>query len=229
MNVLILILNHKIKNEVEFHHNWHSNICDTKVIWQTDNHTVHQNMFRIDIPGNIVIPIKTRIYCHYAAKFLYDYYVFLDGDAFILRKDFITKVIEQMQASNAEVCFTHFSEHQEHYKSIFNDMVRKHYLVDNVVWGLNVCNILSAKAVAIYNEKNFYKIYDEVDFINCMIKYCSWCISTDIDYEVFYAGEVLSKIEEYREAGRPKELDKLNIIHAVKDYSKFIDMGFKLQ
>jgi len=147
MKHLILTLNHKIQEEVEFHRDWHSHICDTKVIWQTSEHSTHPDIYRLDVPGNIMIPSKMRIYCYYAAKFDYDYYVFLDGDAFILRKDFIQNAIRYMQVKNSAVCFTDLSAHTEHYKNIFYDLVRKEYGIQDPKWSLNICSIVSAKAV----------------------------------------------------------------------------------
>ena len=89
MKIAIFILSHFKKDDVLYHYEWHKKIgYDVKVIWQTEDRINHPDIMTVDIPGKMVVATKMRLYCHYAKKYDYDYYVFLDCDAFILHKDF---------------------------------------------------------------------------------------------------------------------------------------------
>ena len=230
MNKLILILNHADREAVTFNKDWHNPICDTKVIWQTDQKSDNQDIIAIDMPGKIVIANVMRILCFYAARYKYDYYCLMAGDCYILKKDFIDKAITYMKKDKADVCFTHIDKRLEHYKCSFYDMIVRNYHIDrdDIRWSLNICNIVSRKAVNIYNEFSFYKIYDEADFPNVFHNKLRTITYPGINYNYFNAANIAEFNNCVGEDRSPhlsgmvrsinNENPPLEIVHAIKNY-----------
>lgn len=211
----ILSLSHRSLADLEFHRDWHKRCgCEYRAIWQTAEKDVPEWISPIDIPGKIVIPGKMRIYCHYAKKFpQFKYFVFLDSDAFIIDPEFVAQHIARMETENLQALFTHMTESEEHYKAAYYGHVKKAYKTDILVWSLNACTFIDGGAAQIYDERNDYKIYDEVDFA-CFARANFRCAVSDrVDPNFFTAGRTEVRLLEIQNGKFPA------IAHAVKDYS----------
>lgn len=222
MTKLIMSISHYAPAEVVYWYEWYKKLSDVKIILQSDVDMKHKDVHIVDIPGTMVVPQKMRLYCHYALKYNYDYYVFLDSDAFILCKEFLDKIIEYMYDKKAHVCFTELSDKLEHYKGIYYDFIRKHYKTDLIVHSLNILTVCSRQAIELYNRINYFKIYDEVDFPTVMVNNIQYCVYTDFNYHLFNADVI-----DYGKAEQIKKEDC--IIHALKDYDILRRRGIKLQ
>jgi len=245
MKYAIFVLTHYNKEFVIPHYKWHEQICDTYIIYQTSKIIDFNNFILVDIPGTMCIWNVTRLLAHYAIRYDYDYYVLMAGDCFILRKDWIPKTIEFMKEKEADVSFTHISAKCEHFKVQFYKMIEHFYKIDRkeIKWSLNACNVFSRKALEIYNKTNYFKVYDEVDPYNALAKKVKVVGNPFINYNAFSAScltdhtveEIKAKIYRpykfddpdmvYETNESPKDL---HIIHAVKDFDKFRQLGFKL-
>lgn len=212
-DVCILSLSHRPLADIEFHRDWHARCgCDYKAIWQTTEKNGPEWVSAIDIPGKMVIPGKMRIYCHYARKFpQFEYFVFLDSDAFIIDSEFVAEHVERMECEGCQVLFTHLTDREEHYKAAYYGHVKKEYKTDILLWSLNACTFVDADAAKIYDERNNYKIYDEVDFA-CFARANFQCATSDrVTPEFFTAGRAEERLALVTEFPA--------IVHAVKDYS----------
>jgi hypothetical protein len=234
MEKALIILNHLSKDDILYHYNWHKRICDTKVVWQT-------TIYTIDVPGKIMVPNVMRILSYYASKFDYKYYCLMAGDCIILRKEFFNDAINYMKAESADVCFTHINSMKEHYKSLFDPMIIRNYGVPEtkIRWSLNICNILTRKAVDLYNKKSHMKIYDEADFPNVFYNRVNTVLYPDIDYCYFSAAN-LARVDNKRIKGMLKayggrikaindENKNIDLIHAVKNYKLLDEFNIKLK
>lgn len=213
--VCILSLSHLTLGDLEFHRAWHQRCgCAYRAIWQTTETKVPDWVSPIDVPGKIVIPGKMRIYCHYAKKFpQYDYFVFLDSDAFIIDAEFVAQHVARMKAEGQQVMFTHLSDRPEHYKAAYYGHARKAYKTEILVWSLNVCTFIEREAAQFYDERNDYKVYDEVDFA-CFARANFRCgVSDRVDPNFFTAGRAEVALRKVQNRQFPP------IVHAVKDYS----------
>ena len=219
----ILSMSHRPLADLEFHRDWHKRGgCEYKAIWQTEEKTAPDWVYPIDVPGKLVIPAKMRIYCHYAKKFpQFKYFVFLDYDGFILDRGFVAKHIARMKAEKAQVLFTHLTDGLEHYKASYYGQAKKSYQTDTLVWSLNICTFVEAEAALTYDEKNDYKIYDEVDFA-CFARANFSCVVSDcVDPKFFTAGRAEGRLSGVKDGKFPE------IVHAVKNYGVLAEVGLQ--
>lgn len=218
--VCILSLSHMKLAELEFHREWHRRCGGSyRAIWQTAEKNAPEWVCPIDIPGKIVITGKMRIYCHYAAKFpQFRYFVLLDSDCFVIDPQFMAQHIARMERERHQVVFTHLTESQEHYKAAYYGHVKKAYKTDTLAWSLNVCTFIDGEAARFYDERNDYKIYDEVDFACFSRANFRYGVSDQINPWFFAAGRAEDRLREVRDGAFPK------IVHAVKDYSVLAQM-----
>ncbi len=219
--VCILSLSHRPLADLEFHRDWHKR-CGVayRAIWQTAEKNVPDWISAIDIPGKIVIPAKMRIYCHYARKLpQFKYFVFLDSDAFIIDSAFVAQHVARMAVERQQVMFTHLTESPEHYKAAYYGRAKKAYQTDVLAWSLNVCTFVDAFAAQDYDERNDYKIYDEVDFA-CFARANLRCAVSDrVTPNFFTAGRAEAMLMEVKNGKFPA------IVHAVKDYDALAQAG----
>ena len=221
--VCILSMSHMARASLEFHREWHQRCgCAYQAIWQTSEQAAPDWVSRVDIPGKIVVPAKMRIYCHYARKFpQFKYFVFLDYDAFIIDPQFVAQHVARMEAEKMQVLFTHMTESLEHYKAAYFGYVRKAYQTDILVWSLNACTFIDGAAAQVYDERNDYKIYDEVDFA-CFARANFRCgVSDRVDPQFFTAGRAEERLKNVQHGDFPA------IVHAVKDYAALAEAGVK--
>lgn len=217
----ILSLSHRSLADLEFHREWHERCdCAYKAIWQTSEKAADDWICPIDIPGKIVIPAKMRIYCHYAKKFpQFTHFVFLDSDAFIIDPAFVGDHIARMESEGTQVMFTHLTEREEHYKAAYYGYAKKAYNTSLLAWSLNVCTFIHVEAAKIYDERNDYKIYDEVDFACFALANFRYGVSNRVDPMFFTAGRAERSLESVTDGKFPA------IVHAVKDYSALARAG----
>ena len=213
--VCILSLSHMKLADLEYHREWHKRCgVEYRAIWQTTEKQAPDWASVIDIPGKMVIPGKLRIYCHYAKKLpQFKYFVFLDSDAFIIDPQFVAHHIARMESEKRQVIFTHTSVRPEHYKAAYFGYVKKAYKTEDLIWSINVCTFIDSGAAQIYDERNDYKIYDEVDFA-CFARANFRCSVADrITPHFFTAGRAESQMMNIKDGKFPA------IVHAIKDYS----------
>lgn len=221
--VCMLSLSHMKLSDIEFHRDWHKRYgVAYKAIWQTAEKAAPDWVSPIDIPGKLVIPGKMRIYCHYAKKLpQFQYFVFLDSDAFIIDAQFVAHHIARMENEKLEVLFTHITESEEHYKASYYGHAKKSYQTQILAWSLNVCTFIEASAAKRYDAGNDFKIYDEVDFA-CFARANFRCAVSDrVTPEFFTAGRAENRLKLVENGKFPA------IVHAVKDYSALAQAGVK--